>query len=111
MGLNLKSDEPCAIKIYKDLNEQNVNNLTREVGILQQLPHENIIQLMDYIEVENLNSCSKITGGKPFEPEFKQELQGIVVLEFANCGDLIHHIVSGGKFDLRLAKALFKQII
>lgn len=40
-----------------------MGNLTREVGILQSLPHKNIIKLLDYMEVADLHTCDASEEG------------------------------------------------
>jgi serine/threonine protein kinase len=92
------------------LVDENVGNLTREVGILQSLPHKNIIKLIDYMEVADLHTCEATSEGTK-NPEFVQQLQGVVVMECANGGDLIKHIVDDGRFEEPLARHFFKQLI
>lgn len=69
LSQNIQTGEDCAIKIYKDLADENVGNLTREVGILQSLPHENVIRLVDYMEVADLHACEVVDGGAQ-NPQF-----------------------------------------
>lgn len=64
LSSNIENGEDCAIKIYKDLGDDNVSNLTREVGILQSLPHKNVIRLVDYLEVADLHAC-EASGANP----------------------------------------------
>lgn len=106
----MKTGDDTAIKIYKDLVDENVGNLTREVGILQSIPHPNIIKLIDYMEVADLHTCEATSEGTR-NPQFIQQLQGVVVMECANGGDLIKHIVDDGRFEEKLARNFFKQLV
>jgi len=87
-----------------------VGNLTREVGILQSIPHHNIIKLLDYMEVADLHTCEATSEGTR-NPQFIQQLQGVVVMECANGGDLIKHIVDDGRFEEKLARNFFLQLV
>ena len=57
-----------------------------------------------------MHTC-EITAGGIKNEQFVQQLQGVVVLECASGGDLIKHIVDDGKFEVRLARNFFRQLI
>jgi len=102
----LDDDQTYAAKLHLKPSQQDVACLNQEVKVLQKVAkHPNIIQMHKFYEegpiyeVESSKSLKKLT-----------KAYGIIVLELAEKGTLIDHLLEKGKLEMEQAKKSFKQI-
>jgi serine/threonine-protein kinase Chk2 len=92
LAIDKNSGEKKAIKIIdkKKYWNKNMEQLEREIEIVKQIKHENIISVFD------IYSTQKFL---------------YIVLEFANGGELFEHIIEQGSYSESEARLLFIQIL
>lgn len=92
LGLHCLTKEKVAIKILdkSKLDNKTQLMLNREISIMEQLCHPNVIQLYEVIQ-----SLSK---------EY-------LVLEYANGGDLFARVTNSGRMSEQQSKTIFSQIV
>ena len=93
---NRKTGVVCAVKIFNPTNiSEDANQLNRELEILMNLNHPNIVGFYDkYIEPVNINSMTTF-----------------LVLEKVNGGELFNRIVTKGKLGQEETKEITRQLL
>eukprot|EP01114_Cavostelium_apophysatum_P015421 TRINITY_DN4193_c0_g1_i3.p1 TRINITY_DN4193_c0_g1~~TRINITY_DN4193_c0_g1_i3.p1 ORF type:complete len:442 (+),score=128.56 TRINITY_DN4193_c0_g1_i3:262-1587(+) len=93
LGVNRKTGERCAVKIIdkkKYWNTKNLEQIEREVEILKQIKHDNIISIIDIISTERYL---------------------YILLELASGGELFDTIVEKGSYTEEEARDVFIQML
>jgi len=94
LGLDTRNNmQEVAVKILKP---RYAKDALREIDTLAQLKHKNIIELFD--EFANVKFGSK-------------EPTSVFVLEYANKGELIEYLMYTGKFEVKLARWMFHDLV
>jgi len=92
----------CAIKIHTNPNQNDVESLSKEIEILQNIPHKNLINLIEFIEQSTVQVKTS-EGSKDHKVVYF-----VVVLELAQGGEMIQHLLQGGELADDLARFYFK---
>jgi len=101
LGLNEATGENVALKILTGGNFSQ-SELKKEIGILQELDHPNVIRVYDYFD--NVEAVGATSSGK-------QLTTTVIVLELATKGEFFDFFMYTGKFQAPLARWFFKQMI
>lgn len=89
------------MKVIKRTNIQaNEKAIKTEVGIMKNLNHRNLINLMEYKESGEYHK----TNGSSFNVMY-------VVLELATGGELFEYVANTGRFSESVARTYFHQLI
>lgn len=105
MGKHAKSGKLMAIKVARTDNKkirQNLIDMARERKILEKLNHDRIIKLDQTFE---LKSRELIRSGK------KDENVACCGMVLAKRGEIIDFLIHTGKFEIKLARYYFKQLV
>jgi serine/threonine protein kinase len=101
LGFNIKDGKYYAVKVMKRTNMvANEKAIKTEVGIMKNLSHQNLINLIDFQEVGDYHK----TNGSSFQVMY-------VVLELATGGELFEYVASTGRFSETVARTYFHQLI
>jgi serine/threonine protein kinase len=97
----------CAVKIHKvsEMNSDAQISLQKEVELLQNIPHKNIIKLLDYFD---RSTVERKQGGEWVK---HYDVFLVIVLEFGAGGEMIQHLMQGGPFSEPVARFYFRQMI
>jgi serine/threonine protein kinase len=92
----------CAVKIHAKPSQNDVESLSKEIEILQNIPHKNLINLLDFQEQGMIQK--KDAGGL----KDHKQVYFVVVLELAEGGEMIQHLLQGGALNESQARYYFK---
>lgn len=96
--INRETGEICAVKIFHPTtkkNEGDANQLNRELNILTELNHPNIVGFYSTF----------------LEPVNESSITTYLVLEKVNGGELFNRIVNKGKLNQNECKSIMKQLV
>jgi len=100
-GKDEKTGRLVAIKILTGGNFKQ-EDLAKEIDILKQLNHKNVIRLYDCFENVDYPGLTK---------KGKKESTTVLVLEMASQGEIFDFFMYSGKFEPELARWFFKQML
>jgi len=95
----------CAVKVHTNPSQNDVESLSKEIEILQNIPHKNLINLVEFIE----QSTVQVKTNDGFKDH--KVVYFIVVLELAQGGEMIQHLLQGGELSDEMARFYFKQLM
>jgi len=91
LGMDMKTEEKIALKI---LDPKYAKAAKKEVRILKDLNHRNIVKVYNYFE----------------DVRWKNADTTIVAIEYASQGELIEYLMYTGKFEDKLARWFFRSL-
>jgi len=109
VATHLVTKEKFAIKILQPQAPQNWVEVEREIEILQQIQHPNIIRIHDVLWSEGGGNVHKLS--KEFSELKFQGVKIYIVVELAQGGELWEHISVHGPVDEDMARKLFRQLV
>jgi serine/threonine protein kinase len=105
LATKLDTGVQCAVKVHKNPSQNDVESLSKEIEILQNIPHKHLINLIDFIEqstVQVKHSDGSLTD--------HSTVYFVVVLELANGGEMIQHLLAGGALEEEQGRFYFRQL-
>ena len=118
-AINLTTNEKVAIKVIKkyQLDEKQRNSVLKEVNIMKQLNHPNIVKLIEFIENDNYYYIVQevVSGGEIFNEivkytYFSEDLSRHVIIQVAEALLYMHEYVGIVHRDLKPENIFFKPI-
>lgn len=101
LGYSKKDGKYYAVKVIRRTNiVANEKAIKNEVGIMRNLKHPNLVNLMDFMEKEEY--CK--TNGSTFHVMS-------VVLELATGGELFEYVANTGRFNEVVSRTYFHQML
>ena len=87
LAKKLDTGVQCAVKIHTNPSQNDIESLSKEIEILQNIPHKNLINLIDFIEQSTIQKKTA-TGYVDTKVVYF-----VVVLELAEGGEMIQHLL------------------
>jgi len=101
LGFDSTNNGYCAVKMIKhDHPTLNVKSLEKEIAVMQNLSHPNIVNLIDFIPSEDYHKKNGTT--------YKVLA---IVMELVPGGELFEYVADSGRFSEAVARSYFQQLI
>jgi serine/threonine protein kinase len=80
---DIQTQRPLAIKIHRNPTDSEIESLSKEIEVLQNIPHKHLIGMVDFYDEAMVQEVTN-SGLKDYK-----EYQAIVILELAEGQDMI----------------------